>query len=140
MMDSREARETLADVAARRQHTVDTGSAPWPWPQMVLTAVLVVACGVVIDLDMIWVAGLLLTAAAGLWTSKLVSLRRTRSWAAAVTLSIVAALAADVGVQFVVRGADIPAPNTWGAAAAALVLLVVSRPLQLRGIRDGKVR
>lgn len=136
MMDSRDVRATLDDVAARRQHTLDVGSTASHWPRLVLTAVLVVAFGAMIDLDMIWVGGILLAAVVGLWGTKLVALRRTRSWGLAFALSFVIAIGADIGVQFLVRARDLPSPNTWGAAAAAAVLLLVSRPLQVRGVRD----
>ncbi len=79
--------------------------------------------------------GLLIVVSWGIFKSSGVKLRETRSsrnWAWALGATFVLALAADIAVQFVVRGADLPLPNTWGAAAAALTIIAISRPVQAR--------
>lgn len=44
----------------------------------------------------------------------------------------VLALLVDIAVQFAVRGADLPLPNTWGAVAAAMTVVLVCRPVHAR--------
>jgi len=134
-MNSEEAQAALVESQRRRQQTVQAGSAPWPWSLVLTAAGTLVALGLITDLNMIWMYALLILGAWGIFKTSGVKLRETRSsrnWAWALAASFGLALAADIAVQFPVRDADLPLPNTWGAAAAALTIILVSRPLQAR--------
>jgi len=134
-MNSQEAQAALVESRRRQQQTVQAGSAPWPWSLVLTAAGTLVAIGLITDLDMIWMMALVILGAWGIFTTSGVKLRETRSsrnWGVALGATFALALAADIAVQFVVRGADLPLPNTWGAAAAALTIIIVSRPVQAR--------
>jgi len=134
-MKAQDAQAALNESARRRQQTVQAGSAPWPWSLVLSAAATLVAIGVVTDLDMIWLYGLVILAAWPIVTTNGVKLRRTREsrgWAAALAVTFLLALLADIAVQFVVRGADLAMPNTLGAAAAAATVIAVCRPVQAR--------
>jgi len=135
MMDAHEARAALAEFERRQQQTVEAGTAPWPWQMVLTSAAAFVAFGLLIDMDMIWLGALLVGLAAAAGTRQAVQLRRTKSsrgWTAALVATFFFALLADVAVQFAVRGSDLPLPNTWGSAAAALTVVLVGRPIQAR--------
>lgn len=130
-----DAAAALAESARLRRLTVDAGSAPWRWSTVLSWAAVLLALGLAVDAELGWLTVLVVIGAAALGTVRAVSLRRTRAsraWSAALAATIAVALAADVAVQALVRGADLPLPNTWGAAAAALVLVLVARPVQAR--------
>lgn len=98
----------------------------------------VVALGLVVDLEMWWIVGLLALAAVGLEAR--VSVRGRFDWsrrdgAAMVIGGGLLALALYVGVQFPVRAADWSVPNTVGGVAAAVVILLVCRAGLLRMAR-----
>lgn len=134
-MNSQEAQAALLEARRRRQQTVAAGTTPWPWSLVLSAAGTLVALGLITDLNMIWMTALLVIGAWGTFKTNGVKLRETRAsrnWAWALGATFVLALAADVAVQFVVRGADVPLPNTWGAAAAALTIIGASRPVQAR--------
>ncbi|MEJ7798389.1 MAG: hypothetical protein WKF42_07810 [Solirubrobacteraceae bacterium] len=103
---------------------------------LVLTgAATLVVFGLVIDLDMVWLTVLVILGASAVGSTKSVKLRATRSsrgWAAALAATFFLALLADIAVQFLARGADLPLPNTLGATAAALTVIAVCRPVQTR--------
>jgi len=134
-MNPDEAQAALIESARRRRQTVQAGRAPWPWSLVLMAASTLVALGLIIDLNVIWMTALLILGAWGIFKTNEVKLRETRSsrgWAVALGATFFLALAADVAVQFVVRDAELALPNTWGAAAAALTIIVVSRPVQAR--------
>ncbi len=134
-MDHHEAQAALAESTRRRQQTIDAGSAPWPWRTVLVIAGAIVALGLVNDLEMVWLSGVVVLVVAGAVTTKAVALRGAKSpgnWLAVLLIVFVVALGADIAVQFVVRGADLPLPNTWGATAAAAIVIVLARPLQAR--------
>lgn len=134
-MNSHEAQAALTESARRQQQTVQAGSAPWPWSLVLTLAGAFVAIGLTNDLDMVWLLALVIAGACAIVTTKGVKLRRTRSsrgWSAALAATFFLALIVDIAVQFVVRGADLPLPNTLGAIAAALTVICVGRPVQAR--------
>lgn len=133
-MDHREARAALAESAHRRQQTIDAGTAPWPWRTVLTLAGAFVALGLSIDADMIWLGAALVGIVAAS-TTRAVALRRTRpspTRVAVLLATVVLAVLVDIAIQLVVRGADLPLPNTWGSAAAAAVLVLLVRPAQAR--------
>ncbi len=69
-----------------------------------------------------------------IWARQAVQLRgrSSRGSDAALAATFVFALLVDIAVQFAVRGADLAMPNTWGAAAAALMIVLVARPIHAR--------
>lgn len=134
-MDHSEARAALTESAHRRQQTIDAGSAPWPWRTVLAFAGAFVGLGLSIDADMIWLGALVFAGVATAGTTRAVTLRRTRpsrGWVVALCGTFVLALLADVAVQFAVRGAQLPLPNTWGSVAAAVVIVLLARPAQAR--------
>jgi hypothetical protein len=102
------------------------GAGPWPWPLVLAAAAGAVAIGATMDLDMVWLVGLVVLALAamvGPQRERLFSESTGGRRAAAALAVIVVAVAADVLVQALVRNEDWAAPNTWGGVAAALVIL-----------------
>ncbi|WP_380169280.1 hypothetical protein [Jannaschia sp. R86511] len=80
-----------------------------------------------------WLFAVLVGLMAVLTVRRQVQLRTDqRSWRRDLVLlgTMAAALAADVAVQLVVRRAELPLPNTWGMAAAAVVVLALVWPVQ----------
>jgi hypothetical protein len=134
-MNADEAQAALMESGRLQRETVQAGSAPWPWSLVLTAAGALVALGLITDLNMIWMYALLILGSWGIFKTngvKLRETRRSRGWGIALGATFLLALAADVAVQLVVRGADVPLPNTWGAAAAALTVIAVSRPVQGR--------
>ncbi|WP_375430909.1 hypothetical protein [uncultured Friedmanniella sp.] len=132
-MDAHEASAVLAEAERRRQQTVTAGVAPWPWRLLGVWAGALVAYGLALDLDLVWVGGLLIIAALLAGGQRMVRLRGTHTpsrWALALAVAV-AMLVVDIAVQSLVRWADGPLPNAVGALAAALLLLLV-RPMQAR--------
>lgn len=135
-MDAQEARTALDDVERRQQQTVAAGTAPWSWKGLLACAAAFVAYGLLIDQDMIWLVGLLIVGIVAVGGRRLVQLRRRPAdrWTAVLAGTFVLALLVDIAVQWIVRGAELLLPNTWGAAAAALTVILIGRPLQARAV------
>jgi len=134
-MDPYEARVALAESDRRREQTIEAGTAPWPWRLVLIVAASFVALGLSQDVEMVWLGGAVIGAVAAAWTSRAVKLRetrRSRGWVTALLATFVLALLADIAVQFAVRGADLPLPNTLGAVGAAMVVIFVCRPVHAR--------
>lgn len=134
-MDAREAERTLSQAAERRRQSIEAGTAAWPprvWWSICLS---VLALGLLIDADMIWLWGLLMVIGLGVAWNRGVQLRPTRSsrrWTAVLAATFVLAFVADVAVQFVVRALQWPLPNTLGALGALATIALLSRPVQAR--------
>ena len=134
-MEPRDAQAALNESARRRRQTVQAGTEPWSWSLVLSAAATLVAIGIATDLEMIWLYAVVIVASWGIVKTNGVRLRRTRAsrgWGAALTATFLLALLADIAVQFVVRGEDMAAPNTWGAAAAALTIIAISRQVHAR--------
>ena len=134
-MDHNEAQAALDESARRQRQTIDAGTAPWPWRTVLILAAALVALGVAVDVEMVWLTAVVIAGAATAVTAKVVVLRGrspSRGWVAALVAIFVLALLADIAIQFAVRGADLALPNTWGAAAAAAVIVLLARPVQAR--------
>lgn len=126
-MDSSEAADRLAQ--ARRTNRLSARSGAWVTALAVSVAL--VAAGVVVDLDMVWLVGLVVLGLVGLWAvhplrSRLDWSDRAGTWL--LVVGALLALAAGIAVQFPARAAEWPVPNTIGALAAAVVILLVCRP------------
>jgi len=132
-MDAHEARTALAESKRRQQQTVEASTATWTWRALSFAAAFVVF-GLLIDVDMIWLAAIPPVVMSAVWTRQVVQLRgrSARGWEAALAATFVFGLLVDIAVQFGVRGADLPIPNTWGAGAAALMMVLVARPIHAR--------
>jgi ABC-type enterochelin transport system permease subunit len=125
-MNSDDAAARLARVDEVRGMSAKTGA----WITSLAVAVAVVAIGVVVDLEMLWLLGLVVLGLVGLWAVR--PLRSRLQWSDRVGTALVVggavlALVADIAVQFPVRAAGWAAPNTIGALAAAVVILLVCR-------------
>jgi hypothetical protein len=134
-MDPHEAERTLAQVAERRRQSIEAGTAAWPAPAVWSICLGVLALGLLIDAEMIWLWALLVVAGLGVAWNRGVQLRPTRSsrqWRVALVGTFVLAFAADIAVQFVVRALQWPLPNTLGALGAAVTIALLSRPVQAR--------
>lgn len=132
-MDAHEARAALTESKRRQQQTVEASAATWTWRALSVAAAFV-AFGLLIDVDMIWLAAIPAVVVSAVWARQAVQLRgrSSRGSDAALTATFVFALLVDIAVQFAVRGADLAMPNTWGAAAAALTIVLVARPIHAR--------
>ena len=132
-MDAHEARATLAESKRRQQQTVEASAATWTWRALSFAAAFVVF-GLLSDVDMIWLGAIPAVVVSAVWARQAVQLRgrSSRGWEAALAATFVFALLVDIAVQFAVRGADLSMPNTWGSAAAALMVVLVARPIHAR--------
>ena len=125
-MEPDEAAKHLAEAHRRRQQTAGSGA----WTTAITASVAVLAVGVVADLDLWWLSGLVLLGLAGLWTMR--PLRPRIDWTDPIGAWLVGGgavlvVAAYIAVQFPVRASGWPAPNTIGAIAAVIVILVLCR-------------
>lgn len=96
---------------------------------------LAIGIGIVIDADMIWLVGLFVVGWSASFGRSAVKARTAdadRRRVGFFSGSLLLALVAYVLVQFPVRDADWPVPNTIGGLAAAAVILLVARPCYLR--------
>lgn len=109
-----------------------------------ITAVLVVALGAVVDLDMVWLAGVVALGFAGLSVAR--PLRLHLDWtdrlgASLLAVGALAAIAAYLLTQFLARSLELGAPNTLSALATAVVIFAVCLPalvrLATRGVKVG---
>lgn len=131
-----DAAAALAENRRREAQTVAAGTSAWSSRDVVPWALALPPLGYLLDVDLVWLFAGLVAILAGFAVRRRVQLRADRRsvrWDVAVLATLVAAMAADVAVQFVLRGADLPLPNTWGMAAAALVVLGLVWPVQRRG-------
>lgn len=134
-LDAAAAAEALAEVRRRGDQTRAAATAPWPAAAVVPVAASFLPLGYLIDIDMVWAFAVAVGVTVALAGRRAVQLRaadRDGRRDLLLLASFVLALLVDIAVQAVVRGADLPLPNTWGAAGAAAVVLAVSWPLQRR--------
>lgn len=132
-MDAHQASAALAEAERRRQQTVAAGTAPWSWRLLGVWAGALVAFGLALDFDLVWLGGILVAAAVLAGGQRAVRLRQRRAplrWLMALAVAL-AVLIADIAVQSLIRWADGPLPNAFGALAGALLLLLI-RPIQTR--------
>lgn len=100
------------------------------WGTSLAVSAAVLAIGVVVDVGVLWLLGLVVLGLVGLWALRPLRSRLTwsdRFGAWLVVGGAVLALVVDVAVQFPVRAAGWPAPNTIGALAAVVVILTFCR-------------
>lgn len=125
-MDSDEAAARLAEV--QRMNRLSARSGAWSTSLAVSAAVL--AIGVVVDLDMVWLSALVVLGLMALWAVR--PLRSRLTWSDRIGAWLIGggavlALGANIAVQFPVRAAGWTAPNTIGAFAAAVIILIFCR-------------
>ena len=134
-MDAREAEQALAQVAQRRQQTIEAGTAPWSGKVLWSICSCILALGILADADMIWLWAVMMVFGWGVPALRGVRLRPTAAsgpWKAALGATFALAVVAYVGVQGAFLALDWPLPATGGAVAAALTVALVSRPVQAR--------
>ncbi|RKN68910.1 hypothetical protein D7252_15890 [Microbacterium sp. CGR2] len=125
-MDSHEAAARLEEVRRMSRLSALSGA----WVTSLAISVAVIAIGVVVDVDMLWLLGLVVLGLVGMWAVR--PLRSRLRWSDRVGAWLiiggaVLALLANIAVQFPVRAAELPAPNTVGALASAVVILTICR-------------
>jgi uncharacterized membrane protein len=130
-MNSPEANAARTESARRQRQSVRAGSAPWPWPVVLILAGAFVAIGLIIDLDIVWPLAVVTSGACAIVITESRRTPSSYNWAA-LAATFFLGLLAGIAVQFVGRAADLPLPHTWGAAAAALIIIGVSRPVEAR--------
>lgn len=128
-----DAAAALAENRRLEAQTVAEGASPWP-PSAVLPVVLALPpLAYLIDLDMVWLFAALVGTMAAFTVTRRVQLRperRSMRWDLILAGTMLVALAANIGVQFLVRGAEIAAPNAWGMAATSIVIVNLTWPVQ----------
>ncbi|MGV0156342.1 hypothetical protein ACSW29_23685 [Rhodococcus sp. GB-02] len=125
-MDSNEAANRLAEVRRMNRLSARKGARG----TSLVLSVAALAIGAVLDLDMMYLSGLVVLAVVGLLSIGSIRPRLTwsdRGGAWLVGGGAVLALAAYIAVQFPVRAAGWIAPNTIGALAAVVVILIFCR-------------
>ncbi len=130
-----DAAAALAENRRREAQTVAAGTSAWSAKDVVPVALALPPLGYLLDLDLVWLFAALVALMAVFTVRRRVQLRadrRSRRRDLVLVGTFVAALVADVAAQFVVRGADLPLPNTWGMAAASVVVLALVWPVQRR--------
>jgi hypothetical protein len=98
-------------------------------------AVLVIAAAVVVDLEMLWLLGLVVIGFVGLFAARPLRLRLDWSDRFGVGLLVAAGLltvATYLVVQFIIRSMDSSIPNTLSALAAAVVIFGACLPALIR--------
>jgi hypothetical protein len=135
-VSAEDAAAALAENRRLEARTVAAGSSAWSARDVVPVALALPPLGYLLDADMVWLFAVLAGLVAVLAVrSRRVLLRwdrRSLRHDLVLLAALLVALAADVAVQYVVRGADLPLPNTWGMAAAALVVVALVWPVQRR--------
>lgn len=130
-----DAEAALAENHRRQAQTHAAGTSPWPATAVVPVALALAPLGYLIDIDLVWLFAALVGLMAAFTVRRRVQLRTDqRSWRWDLTLAVTfaAALGADIAVQLAVRAAGSPIPNTWGMAAASVVVLALVWPVQRR--------
>lgn len=125
-MDRDEAADQLERAHSVRRLSARGGA----WIATIVASVAVLGIGVVADLDMWWLSGLVILGVAGVWAAR--PLRSRFDWSNRVGVGLflggsILALAAYILVQFPVRAAGWSMPNTIGAVVAIIVILVLCR-------------
>lgn len=125
-MDSNEAARRLAEVHRVKRLSARRGA----WVTSLVISAAALANGVALDMDMVYLSGLIVLGVVGLLSIR--SIRPRLTWSDRIGAWLVGggavlALAAYVAVQFPVRAAGWIAPNTIGALAAIVVILVFCR-------------
>lgn len=125
-MDHNEAAARLTETHRLARLSAKSGA----WIMTITASVAVLAIGVVADLDMLWLSGLVVLGLAGMWAAR--PLRSRLDWSDRIGAWLVGggavlAIAAYIAVQFPARASDWAAPNTIGALAASIVILVLCR-------------
>ncbi len=140
-MSSEDARNRLNLVRQTERRSARRGA----FGTASVAATLVIATGVVIDIDMLWLLGLVVLGFVGLSVARPVRLRLDWSDRVGVSLLVAGGLtvvASYLLAQSPVRSFEWGAPNTLSACAATLVIFVACLPvlvrLATRGVAAGQ--
>lgn len=125
-MDSNEAAHRLAEVHRVNRLSARKGA----WITSLVLSGAALAIGIALDLNMIYLSGLIVLGTVGLLSIR--SIRPRLIWSDRVGAWLVGGgaalgLALYIAVQFPVRAAGWVAPNTIGALAAVVVILIFCR-------------
>lgn len=136
-MDYNEAAQHLETARRTEQRSAQRGA----WAATLVASATVLAIGVMADLEMWWIAGIVVIAFVALWAARPVRLRfdwsdRTGAWM--VVGGVILAAAAYIVVQFPVRAAGLATPNLIGAAVAVVVILLLCRAGLARMARSSR--
>ncbi|NJI61298.1 hypothetical protein HCX50_17880 [Microbacterium oxydans] len=126
-MDSNEAAARLAAVKQTKSVSVRNGA----WIASLVASAGALAIGLMLDMDMVYLSAFIVLGIVGLFSMLSIRLRLTwsdRRGAWLVWGGALLALAAFAAVQLPVRAAGWVLPNTIGALAAVVVILLVCRP------------
>lgn len=126
-MNSDEAAARLAAVKQTKSLSVRSGA----WAASLVASAGALAIGLMLDMDMVYLSAFIVLGIVGLFSMLSIRLRLTWSdhrgawlvWGGALL-----ALAAFAALQFPLRAAGWLLPNTIGALAAVVVILLVCRP------------
>ena len=126
-MDSDEAAARLAAVKQVKSSSVRNGA----WVASLVASMGALAIGAMLDMDMMYLSAFVVLGVVGLYSMLSIRLRlnwsdRRGAWL--VWGGVMLALGAFAAVQFPVRAAGWILPNTIGALAAVVVILLVCRP------------
>lgn len=126
-MDSDEAAARLAAVKQAKDSSVRNGA----WVASLVASTGAMAIGVLLDMDMMYLSAFVVLGVVGLFS--MLSIRLRLTWSDRVGAWLVwggalLALAAFAAMQFPLRAAGWILPNTIGALAAVVVILLVCRP------------
>lgn len=137
-----DAAAALAENRQREAQTIAAGTSPWPASAVIPLILALPPLGYLIDIDLVWLFAVLVGTMAAFTVTRQVQLRadrRSARWDLVMIGTFLVALGADIAVQFLVRGADLPLPNTWGMAAVSVVVLALVWPVQRHAARRVKV-
>lgn len=126
-MDGDEAAARLAAVKQTKSLSVRSGA----WGASLVASAGALAIGLMLDMDMVYLSAFIVLGIVGLFS--MLSIRLRLSWsdrrgAWLVWGGALLALAAFAALQFPLRAAGWLLPNTLGALAAVVVILLVCRP------------
>ncbi|SKC35776.1 hypothetical protein [Plantibacter cousiniae (nom. nud.)] len=130
-MDHEDAQDRLNQARDASRRSARQGA----FTTAILTAVLIIALGVVVDLDMVWLLGLVAIGFVALSLARPVKLRldwSDRTGVLLLTASGVAVAVVYVVTQWIARSAGVSVPNTVSAVVAAVVVFAVCLPALVR--------
>lgn len=130
-MDHEDAQDRLNQARDASRRSASQGALT----TAILTAVLIIALGVVVDLDMVWLLGLVAIGFVAVSLARPVKLRldwSDRTGVLLLTASGVAVAVVYVATQWIARSAGVSVPNTVSAVVAAVVVFAVCLPALVR--------
>ena len=130
-MNNHDALDSLNSARAAARRSARRGA----FATAVIAASLIIAIGVVVDLEMLWLLALVVLGYVGLSVARPLKLRLNwsdRTGAVLFVASALAAVAVYLLVQALARSATWPTPNTVSALAAAGMIFLACLPALVR--------